>query len=45
MAQPAESTRNHLPPLDGFTDRDQDGPFVLLLGNVEITRQRSRILA
>jgi hypothetical protein len=34
-----------LPPLDGFTDRDQDGPFVLLLGHVEITRQSSRIVA
>jgi hypothetical protein len=42
MAQPAECTRNDLPPLDGFTDRDQ---VVLLLGNVEIARQRSRIIA
>jgi hypothetical protein len=31
-------------PLDRFTDR-QDGPFVQLLGNVELTWQRSRIVA
>jgi hypothetical protein len=34
-----------LPPRGGLSGPNQDRPFVLLPGNVEITRQRSRIVA
>jgi hypothetical protein len=45
MALPAEFTRSDLRPLDGFTNRDQDCLLVLLLANMQIPQQRSRIVA
>jgi hypothetical protein len=40
-----DSTQGGSGLLDGFTDRGQYDPFALLLGNVQVALQRSKIVA
>jgi hypothetical protein len=40
-----DSTQRGSGLLDGFTDRGQYDPFALLLGNVQVALQRSKIVA